>query len=186
MSLAEWASEVIQSRARGTITLRRPNNLSPSPVLALAVSAGQSSLTLKAAGSGRLTGRVVKGSQFTITGVTGTYTVLVDAETPTTGLLPVTLSPSIPVGQSAAIGATVTFSQPYAESSYPFLRRDSLSEDEKAIEGGSQARLLPFISTKPAPKQNDRLDGAPILKVKTIDADDGVAYYRCIIGDTPS
>jgi len=185
MSIAARASALIERRAQGrTLTLRRPNNLNVSPVLANALSAGQTALVLK--GATKLTGRVVKNSRFTVAGVTGTYTVLADALTPTTGLLSLTFTPAIPTAQSAGVGAAVTFTQNYEESSYPFLRRDTLAEDEKTIEGGTQARLLPFITGKPAPTQLDRLDGVPILRVKTVDTDDGVGYYRCIIGDTPS
>lgn len=184
---ASWAAEVIQQQAGGrTLILRRPNNLKPDTrTLSSAISAGNTALILKS--TSRLTGRVVKGSQFTITGIPGTYTVLVDTEAPTSGLVPVTFTPAIPVGQSAPIGATVTFTANYAEISYPYLSRSVMTEDEKLIEGGTQVRLLPYVVSKPAPQQQDQINGTPILKVQVISGDgDHPAYYRCVIGDTPS
>lgn len=188
MSISSRATALIERRAQGrTLTLRRRNTLNTSPVLAASLSAGGTALTLKHSNSSlRLTGRVVKGAVFSISGVTGTYTVLIDSEAPVSGILPIVFTPAIPALQSAAIGAAVTFSQSYADSTYPYLRRASLEEDEKMIEGGSQARILPYSPTRPAPRQNDELDGTAIKAVKVVDADDGIAYYRCIIGDTPS
>lgn len=188
MTISSRATALIERRAQGrTLTLRRRNSITASMVLAAPISTGNTALTLKHQNSGlRLTGRVVKGSTFSISGVTGTYTVLIDSEAPVSGILSLVFTPEIPTGQSASTGAAVTFSQSYSEVTYPYLRRASLEEDEKMIEGGSQARILPYSSTKPAPRQNDELDGTAIKAVKVVDADDGVAYYRCIIGDTPS
>lgn len=188
MSISACAISLIERRAQGrTLTLRRRNSLTASPVLSAPLSAGNSALTLKHQNASlRLTGRVVKGSTFSVSGVAGTYAVLIDTEAPLSGIISLVFTPAIPAGQSAATGAAVTFSQSYSDISYPYLRRASLEEDEKMIEGGSQARILPYSSTKPAPRQNDELDGTAIKAVKVVDADDGVAYYRCIIGDTPS
>lgn len=188
MGIASRASSLIERRAQGrTLTLRRRNSLTATPVLSAPISAGNTALTLKHQNANlRLTGRVVKGAVFSISGISGTYTVLIDSEAPVSGILSLVFTPEIPVGQSANTGAAVTFSQSYSEVPYPYLRRASLEEDEKMIEGGTQARLLPYSSSKPAPRQNDELDGTAIKAVKVIDADDGVAYYRCIIGDTPS
>lgn len=188
MSLSALAIDLIERRAEGrTLTLRRRNSITASPVLSAPLSAGNTALTLKHANAqSRLTGRVVKGAVFSITGISGTYTVLIDTEASVSGIISVVFTPEIPTGQSALTGAAVTFSQSYSDVTYPYLRRASLEEDEKMIEGGTQARILPYSATKPAPRQNDELDGTAIKSVKVIDADDGIAYYRCIIGDPPS
>lgn len=179
-NLGQRASRLIEQRARRSgrqaPTLRRQNSLVVAPVLNANLSAGASSLQLKAS-SGRLTGRVVKGSRFTITGVTGTYEVLADATTSAAGVLTVIFTPIAASG--AAVGAAVTFTQKYHETTYPYLNREASDEDVKAIDEGQTIKLIPYDASKPAPEQGDLFDGDPIDRVRTIDADDGIAYYRC-------
>lgn len=176
MGLGQRASRLIEQRARGSATLRRQNSLIASPVLNSNLSNGASSLQLKAA-SGRLTGRVVKGALFTIAGVAGSYEVLIDSEASASGVLALTFTPVAASG--ASVGAAVTFTQKYSEVSYPYLNRQASDEDQKAIDEGQTIKLLPYDASKPAPEQGDLLNGDPIKRVQTIDADDAIAYYRC-------
>lgn len=174
-NLGQRASRLIERRARLSATLRRQNSLVVAPVLNANLSAGASSLQLK--GASKLTGRVVKGSRFTIAGVTGTYEILADASTSTAGVLTVTFTPVAAGG--ASVGAAVTFTQKHYDTTYPYLNREASDEDVKAIDEGQTIKLLPYDASKPAPEQGDLFDGDLIDRVRTIDADDGIAYYRC-------
>lgn len=85
--------------------------------------------------------------------------------------LTLTFTPAIPVGQSAAIGAVVTFTQTYSDTTYPALRRDVVSDDEDATMTGQQVRVLPYSKNKPAPRQGDLLDSRQIQSVESVAGD---------------
>lgn len=176
MGLGQRASRLIERRARTSFMLRRQNSLIASPVLNANLSSGAAALQLKAA-TGKLTGRVVKGALFTIAGVAGSYEVLADSDASAAGVVALTFTPVAASG--ASTGAAVTFTQKYAEVSYPYLNRQASDEDTKAIDEGQTVKLLPYDASKPAPEQGDLLNGDPIKRVQTIDADDQIAYYRC-------
>jgi hypothetical protein len=179
---AARTANLIRTRSRQTATLRRQNNLLKAPVLASSVSAGQTTASIKAA-SGALTGRVVLGSRFGITGITGTYTVAEDAKASASGVLAIAFTPAIPAGQSALTGAAVAFTQAYSDYAYSALNRSASVEDKEATEKGVAVRLLPYTTGHPAPEQNDLLDGMSIERVGTVDADDGIAFFRCFVAD---
>lgn len=88
---------------------------------------------------------------------------------PTTLVL--TFTPAIPVGQSAAIGAAVTFTQTYSDTTYRALRRDITSEDDDATLTGQQVRVLPYERSKPTPRQGDLLDSRQIQSVESVAGD---------------
>lgn len=188
--MSRWAANMVRRRARRTTILRRENaGAYTSTVLSAPLAASATAAIIKAAGGSRLSGTVVAGSKFTIAGVTGTYTLSADVTAPpppAAGVVTITFTPAIPVGQSAAIGAVLTFTQKYGEVTYPVLSRQASVDDVKAIENGESVKVLPFEKGKAAPRVGDRLDGVPVVRVETIDADDGVAYYRChIVEATP-
>jgi hypothetical protein len=182
--MESWASGVVKQRARGKISLRRSNNLAPTnpPPLAEAAAQDSTRVLLKSATNLKLTGRVVKGSTFQLAGITGTYTVLIDAEA-VNGRVEVFFSPALP--QLAALGTIATFTQTYIDIEYPVVRRSITTVDKQIVESGDRVYILPYISTKPEPEQIDQLDGIPILRVQLVHGDDGPAYYRCHLGARP-
>jgi hypothetical protein len=166
-----------------TVTLRRQNTLLDAVVLDAPIGEGDTSASIKKASS-RLTGAVVAGSIFEIADISGTYTVTEDAQVPPTGVLDLSFSPAIPAGESALAGAAVTWTQNYAEVTYPAVVRQASDEDRKTVSEGRSVLLLPYDKDKPAPRPNDQINGEPIIAdgVKTVDADDGIAFFRCYIG----
>jgi hypothetical protein len=180
--IAERAADLLRSRARHMATLRRQNTLLASTVLASGVAAGASTVTLKAP-AGRLTGRAVAGALFSIAGIPGTCTVSEDAQTPASGVLEIAFTPALPPGASASTGAVVTFSQAYAEHTYPVVNREASVEDRKATEEGLTVQLLPYTEGRPVPEQGDLLDGVSIKRVGTVDADEGIAFFRCFVAE---
>lgn len=176
--MGSWAAGVIKDRASRTGTLRRMNDLEPQAVvLAGGVVTGATTISIKAAGSNRLSGRAVAGSRLDIAGVSGTYIVRDDTDTAPTGTLTVAVTPALT--GSASTGAVVTFTQPYADTEYPFLIRKVSDQDQKAVEAGRQTVLLPWDRNLPMPRPNDQFEGIPIILMQLVDADDGPAYYRC-------
>jgi len=176
--MGSWAAGVIKARASRVGTLRRMNDDLSLAVLATGVLAGATVFTVRAI-TGRMSGRVVGGSQLRIVGVSGVYTVQADSDTQPNGVLAVTIQPGL-LGPANS-GATVTFSQPYADTPYQFLIRKVGVEDQKAVEMGQEYVILPWDQNKPMPKMNDRFNGIPIVRVQFVDADDGPAYYRCLM-----
>lgn len=86
--------------------------------------------------------------------------------------LTLSFSPAIPAGQSASTGASVTFTLSSVDTSYLAIRRDTTFEDKDATLKGRQVRLLPYISSKPAPQQEDKIDGVSIQQVQAVSGDD--------------
>lgn len=182
--MASWAARVVRRRALGNLTLRRSNTLAPTnpPLLAEASAQDSTRVLLKSATSLKLTGRVVKGSTFQLSGITGTYTALIDAEA-VNGRIEIFFSPALP--QLAPLNTIATFTQTYSLVQYPKLERTITTADKQIVESGDRVYILPYISTKPAPEQIDQLDGIPILRVQLVHGDDGPAYYRCHLGARP-
>lgn len=179
------AAALIIQQSRHAVTLRRPNSIS-SAVLSAGALSGAATVSLKSASAQKFSPNrrgVVKGSVFSIAGVAGSYAVLADVEIPASGVLPISIFPVL--AGPASLGVAVTFSQGFKDWTYPVINRKATAEDKEAVEGGRQVRILPFIADKPAPEQNDRIDGFPILEVDTVEAEDQVAYYRCFIGSAP-
>lgn len=184
--LGTQAANLIRQKAGNRrATLRRQNTIIPGALkLSSALSAGATSLTAVASGTGTLNGKVVSGSVFSIAGVTGTYTATSDAQA-AAGSITIPFSPAIPAGQSASINAAVTFTRAYKDHSYPVLNRQVSAEDAERVDAGLQIRLLPYTSGLPAPDNGNLLDGIVIKEVRTVDGDDGIAYYRCFVGVKP-
>jgi hypothetical protein len=188
MSLSGLAADLIRSRSRGSLTLRRvntilPNDRTPKLKLAANLSAGASTLSAKSPNTSTLEGRVVQGAKLTIAGVTGTYTVTADAQSVAAGTIAISFSP-VAAGP-AAVDALITITQSYGDVSYPIITRNRSDQDMESVEGGRQVRFLPYDPTKPAPDINDRLDGITITEVETVDGDDGIAFYLVHHGVTP-
>lgn len=180
------AANLIRRRAGNKrAILRRQNAEVPKTIkLSAPLLAGASSLTAVTTGTQALAGKVVEGATFTVVGITGTFTVLADAK-PVAGVVTITFDPPIPVGQSAATNALLTFTRQYKEYSYPVLNRQVSAEDSARIDAGFQMRALPFEPLLHAPDNGDFLDGILIKEVRTVDADDSIAYYKCFVPVKP-
>lgn len=142
-------------------TLRQKNTLTSDAHVWGGAAPGAESL-IATAGDGA----IVRGSSFSVHGVSGTYTAASDSAS-TAGKITVSFSP--PLAGPAADQAAITFTQPFGEWIYPVMDGSGIAEVDKEIVGGRQIRVLPYQAGNPAPRHHDdELDGLPITGVDAV------------------
>lgn len=160
--LSTMAVEVFGSGAR--LPLKRLNTLKPeAQTLVGAHSAGVTSLTATAT---QLRGRAVKGSTFTVAGVTGTYAASADASAGVNNQVTVTFTPAL--AGPALNGAAVTWSQPYAEHSFLRMKGAREEDTDDQVGKGTQVFHLAYDAALPAPDPGDFLGGLRIKSAETV------------------
>lgn len=172
MSYAHERDRRIIKRFGGGLTysLRRKNSFVPGKVLTVAVAAlaGLSSISLTASGGLRKNdGEAVKGATFTLAGVAGTYVVAADA--PVTGN-PLVLTFTPPLAGNVALGAVLTWAQPYALHTFQAMNGSAQElTDENMVAAGELVRWLLADAALPTPEAGDDLgDGTTWEAIKKV------------------
>lgn len=164
-------------------TLRRKNTFEPSLGLKLssAASAGATSISLTGTtmALSRKDGIAKKGAIFQLAGVTGTYTVATDA-TITGNPYTLTFTPAL--AGPGALGAALTWTQPYSDHVYTAMNGASQEiTDERMVASGLMVRWLTYRADLPAPAVLDVLGGLTVRDVEPIGSA-GVSRYKVTVG----
>jgi hypothetical protein len=152
---------------KATAVLRKQNDIPPTVPMQVAgtAAAGTTQLTADAQIKTKL-GRAVKGSKFTIAGVTGSFTLSEACESALATIV-LKFTPALPTG-GAANDALITWTQTYADWTFYQMRPAQTETTDKAVEKGTRVFQLAYKSGNEAPEVGDTLAGLPVIEVKPI------------------
>lgn len=166
-----------------TKTLRKVNTALVGFSVMGAVAGGATQLIADIAAGAQI-GKIVKGSTFTVAGVSGTYTVAVQVES-TTNAITITYTPAL--AGPAADNAAITWTQRYADWTYPCMlgkQEEIISED--SVRTGKRVYVAAWVSGNEPPEVGDLFAGLPVVgPVEPVGPDGNVSRYRITVGAHP-